>query len=108
MVASPEGIDPSTEGRARIMMAETNTNRSHVLDTEMETYRQKLPEWTEHEGKFVLIKGDKVVDFFGTYEDAIKAGYEQFKLEPFLVKKIQALEQVHVVTRLLTSPPCLT
>lgn len=85
------------------MVAQTETNHSHVLDTEMETYRQKLPDWTEHEGKFVLIKGDRVIDFFGTYEDAIKAGYDQFKLEPFLVKKIQAIEQAHVVTRFLPS-----
>ena len=72
-----------------------------ALEKEMETYRAKLEELKAHEGKFVLIKGDTVVDFFETYEDAIKAGYQRFNLDPFLVKRIQAVEQVQFVTRVL-------
>lgn len=86
------------------MVTQTHDNHTHVLDKELQTYQDKLPEWKDKEGKFVLIKGDRVVDFFGTYEDAIKAGYEQFKLESFLVKQIHAMEQVQVVTRLLSTP----
>jgi hypothetical protein len=70
-----------------------------ALETELATYRDKLAELKEHEGKFVLIHGDKVVDFFVAYEDAIKAGYQQFKLEPFLVKQVNAVERVLHVTR---------
>jgi hypothetical protein len=85
-------------------MAQTETNHTHVLETELQTYRDKLPELKEEEGKFVLIKGKEVVGVFRAYEDAVKAGYEAFKLEPFLVKQIRAIEQVQVVTRLLNLP----
>jgi hypothetical protein len=73
-----------------------------ALETELATYRSKLAELKEHEGKFVLIHGEKIVDFFAAYEDAIKAGYQQFKLEPFLVKQVNAVERVlHVTRRIL-------
>ena len=71
-----------------------------ALEREMETYKKKLPEWGEHEGKFVLIRGEDVVDFFATYEDAIKDGYRRFELDPFLVKQIRAVEQIQQVTRI--------
>ncbi len=71
-----------------------------ALEKELETYHQKLAELKEHEGKFVLIKDGKVIDVFGTYEDALKEGYKQFQLEPFLVKQIQTVEQVQYITRL--------
>jgi len=75
-----------------------------ALEKELETYRAKLHEMKENEGKYVLIHGTDVIDYFGTYEDAIKEGYAQFKLEPFLVKQIQSIEQVHFISRLLD--PC--
>lgn len=50
----------------------------------------------------MLIHGDDVIDFFSSYEDAIKSGYEKFKLEPFLVKQIQTVEVVQCITRLFT------
>ena len=72
-----------------------------ALDRELETYRSKIAELLADEGKFVLIHGTTVVDTYGTYEDAVKAGYVQFKLEPFLVKRIQTVEQVQFISRLL-------
>jgi hypothetical protein len=72
-----------------------------ALERELEAYRKKLPELAGSEGKFVLIHGDELVDVFGTYEDAIKEGYARFKLEPFLVKQIHAIQQVHLITRLV-------
>ena len=70
-----------------------------ALEKELATYREKLPTWKEEEGKYVLIHGDTVVDFFAAYEDALKAGYQQFKLEPFLVKQVNATEKVLHLTR---------
>jgi hypothetical protein len=72
-----------------------------ALEKELETYKAKLPELKANEGKFVLIKGDSIVNVFSTYEDAIKEGYSKFGLEPFLVKQIHALEQVQFISRLL-------
>lgn len=72
-----------------------------ALEKELATYHAKLPEFKGNEGKFVLIHGTEVIDTFTSYEDAIKEGYSRFKLEPFLVKQIQAIEQVQCVTRLI-------
>ncbi|HXC24881.1 MAG TPA: hypothetical protein VNU46_03125 [Gemmatimonadaceae bacterium] len=70
-----------------------------ALETELATYTKHLPEWREQEGRFVLIHGDAVVDFFGDYRDALRAGYRQFGLEPFLVKQVHQIEQVQFVSR---------
>ena len=70
-----------------------------ALETELATYKEKLATLKEHEGKFVLIHGQRVIDFFSTYEDAIKAGYQQFGMLPFLVKKVMSTEPVFFITR---------
>jgi hypothetical protein len=70
-----------------------------ALEKEIATYQAKLAQLKEHEGKFVLIHEDVVVDFFSTYEDAIKAGYQQFQLQPFLVKRVLTTEPVLYITR---------
>lgn len=71
-----------------------------ALERELETYRAKLPDWTEYEGKFVLIHAADVVDFYSSYDDAIKVGYATFGLEPFLVKQVNRMEPVQFVSRL--------
>jgi hypothetical protein len=77
-----------------------------ALEQELDAYRAKLAEWTDHEGKFVLIHGTEVVDFYSTYEDAIKVGYAKFGLDPFLVKQVSRMEPVQFVSR-LTAPQSL-
>ncbi len=71
-----------------------------ALEKELEVFKAKLPELTGQEGKFALVHGDKFVDVFGTYEDALKEGYKLFKLDPFLVKQIQTVERVQFITRI--------
>jgi len=76
-----------------------------ALERELKVYLSKLPELkAENEGKFVLIHGDKVIDIFSSYDDAIEAGYGQFGLEPFLVKQIHALEPAQFISRFVD--PC--
>ena len=70
-----------------------------ALEKEIETYKAKLPELKAHEGQYVLIQGDQVVDTFSSYDDALKAGYKQFGLTPFLVKQILAIEPVFYFSR---------
>lgn len=77
-----------------------------ALEKELETYKRKLPELKESEGKFVLIHKAEVIDTFVSYEDALKEGYKRFKLEPFLVKQIRTVEQVQFVSRSVI--PCST
>lgn len=70
-----------------------------ALEKELETYKSRLPELKGEEGKFVVVHGEEVT-VFGTYEDALNEGYKRYKLEPFLVRKIEAIELVQFVTRL--------
>jgi hypothetical protein len=70
-----------------------------ALEKELETYKTKLPELKAHEGKFVLIQGDTVVDTYSSYDDALKEGYKRFGITPFLVKQILTVEPVFCFTR---------
>lgn len=70
-----------------------------VLENEIETYEKQLPSLKDHAGKFVLIHGTEVTGVYSSYEDALKDGYEKFKLDPFLVRQIQIIEKVQVITR---------
>jgi hypothetical protein len=71
-----------------------------TLEKELATYQAKLPELKQqHEGKFVLIHGDEVVDTYSSYDDALKEGYRRFGLEPFLVKQIHSVEPIYYATR---------
>lgn len=64
------------------------------LDTEERTYRESLPEMLKGnaEGQFVIIQGDRVCRFEATYEQALSWGYENFGLEPFLVRRVMAVQ----------------
>jgi hypothetical protein len=75
------------------------TGAKMALEKELETYKAKLPELKAHEGKYVLIQGENVVDMFTSYEDALKEGYKRFGLTPFLVKQILAIEPVYYFSR---------
>lgn len=76
-----------------------------ALEKELETYKAKLPELAASEGKYALVHGDTLVDVFGSYEDALREGYRQFGVKPFLVKQIHAVERVQFVTRMVA--PCV-
>lgn len=78
-----------------------------ALERELETYSRELQALLANgaEGKFVLVQGDKVIDVFGTYEDALKEGYKTFGVGmPFLVKQVLGVEQVQSFTRDITFP----
>ena len=60
------------------------------------------------EGKYVVVSGDQILGTYTAYEDALKVGYEKCGLKPFLVKKIQSVEQVQFFSRDLCFDPCRT
>ena len=63
------------------------------LDEELRTYEKHRSELlNEAEGKFALIKADRVVDVYESQEDAVKRGYQEFGNEPFLVKQVVEVE----------------
>jgi len=63
------------------------------LDREIATYNRHLPELLGQQGKFVLIKGTEIAGTFDSYQDALTAGYQRFKLALFLVKQITPSER---------------
>ncbi len=77
----------------------------NTLQKEIETYNRLLPNLLPQVGKYALIKGDSLVDTFDTYQDAMKRGYADFKLEPFMVKQISPAERVAYFTRNLVACP---
>lgn len=65
-----------------------------TLEKEIETFNRLLPSLLSQVGKFALIKDDHLVETFDTYQDAMKRGYSDFKLDPFMVKLIAPAERV--------------
>lgn len=66
----------------------------HHLTKELQTFAAKREHLlAQHAGKFALIKGADVVNVFDTERDAVLAGYAQFGLSSFLVKRISATDE---------------
>lgn len=62
---------------------------STVLDREFEYYQKNKPDFlSKYEGKYIVIKGEKVL---GVYDDRVKAvdeTLEEHELGTFLVKQV--------------------
>lgn len=71
------------------------------LSKELEIYNQHLPEWEAQEGKYVVIRGERIFGFFEGYEEALNHGYSEFGVVPFLVKRVLRKPQAIQVTRLV-------
>jgi hypothetical protein len=64
-----------------------------TLEKELATYEAAKPGLLPQAvGKFVLIRGEQVVDTFDAELDAIKAGYQRFGNVPFLVMQVTEVE----------------
>ena len=67
-----------------------------ALEQEYRVFKDHLSELlTKGEGKFALVKGEKIVDAFTSYEDALKKGLETFGNVPFLIKEISRGEDIN-------------
>lgn len=70
-----------------------------LLKEEIETYQEnKAKLVVESNGKYVLIKGKTIVGIYESEKDALSEGIAKFGNVPFLVKKIEEIEQVHHYT----------
>lgn len=70
------------------------------LKQELATYKKlKNRLLDEAKGNFVLIKGDKMLGTYSSYNDALTEGYKRFGNTPFLVKQVTEIEEVHYFTR---------
>jgi len=64
-----------------------------ILAEETRTFsKHKESLLANSKGKFVLIKGDEVVDTFESEVDAIAQGHKAYGNVPFLVKRIVTIE----------------
>jgi len=70
-----------------------------ILGTELETYERNKEELLKkYSGKFVLIKDTRIIGAFESEKDAINTGIKMFGNTPFLVKKIESVEQTQNFT----------
>jgi hypothetical protein len=68
------------------------------LAAELDVFEAHLPDWLDREGQHVLIKGQEVVGFFSTRDEALMTGYTRFGIVSFLVKQIAQVEPVYNLT----------
>ncbi|MDR2585191.1 MAG: hypothetical protein LBC84_03080, partial [Prevotellaceae bacterium] len=64
----------------------TNLIIMPILEKESNTFDSKLSELLKSDtGKYVLIKGDKVVGIYAAITDALGYGYKKYKDQSFFV-----------------------
>jgi hypothetical protein len=69
---------------------ETRT-MSPVLERELATLAREAEHLErEHRGKFVLIRGDEIIDTFDTFDAAAEEGLRRFGQGPYLIRQIGA------------------
>lgn len=65
------------------------------LDIELKYFEQNRQEWFEHHaGKFVLLKGITVHDFYDSADNAYKAGVDRWGNVSFLIKEVLLEDQI--------------
>ena len=69
---------------------------ANALEQEYKFFLSHLEEFSKtHLYEFVLIKGEQVVDFFASYEQALRAGLSRFGNVPFFIEEVKEEEEVH-------------
>lgn len=72
-----------------------------ILEREFRFFQSKLEEWLKnYRGKFVLIKGEELIDVFSTFEDAYKEGVKRYGNQPFFIKKVDEEEHIEMLPAL--------
>lgn len=72
------------------------------LNREQAVYEANLSEWlSEHEGEYVLIKGDQVEGFHDSRDKALDAGYARFGIGSLFVKQVLPSEPIHHIPNAL-------
>lgn len=72
-----------------------------ALDREIATYQAHFSALLDHVNEYVLIKDSSILGFYPTKSDAMRAGYQHFLDEAFLVRQIEPSEQVRYLTKSL-------
>lgn len=70
------------------------------LERELKTFeanKEKL--LAEKQGRFVLIKRDKIISDFASYEDALADGYKRFGNQEFFIEQVLESGTINSFTR---------
>jgi len=80
--------------------------KTSLLEAETALYERELPRLLKEgkSGKFVVIGDGRIIGTYGSYEEALNAGYTELGEKNFLVKQIEVVEKVHFFTRDIDSP----
>lgn len=76
-------------------------NQSDSLLDQLEVFKAELHHLLEnHRGEYVLMHDAKMIDFFKSYKEAMKAGYSRYGTdEPFLVQTVEDEEAISCFMR---------
>ncbi len=86
----------------KVRSRQAKRSRPASLSREQAVYETNLSRWlADHEGKYVLIKGDTVEGFHGSRDEALTAGYSRFGIGPVFVKQVLPSEPVHHIPNAL-------
>ena len=70
------------------------------LEKEYRLYLTNLTQFvSEHRHQYVLIRRQRVVGFYDSYEGALKAGLNSFGNVAFFIKEVEETENVHFLTQ---------
>ena len=69
------------------------TGENGSLEAEIAYYRTHLPEWREHQGEHVLIRGAELHGFFPSKDLALAEGFRRFGRVTFLVHRVDLEEK---------------
>lgn len=65
-----------------------------VLEQELKFFAENKPKWIEdHSGKFVLVKGEQLIDVFDNADTAVSEGVRRFGMESFLVRQVTPADE---------------
>ena len=85
--------------------AKSRPNRRSLatsLRREQAVYESNVSQWlADHEGEYVLIKGEAVDGFYESRDEALTAGYSRFGIGPLFVKHVLTNEPVHNIPNAL-------
>jgi len=71
------------------------------LEEELGFFESKKAEWLGlFKDKFVLIKGERLIDVFTSFEDAYKEGVKRFGNQPFFIKQVVEIEPTEQIPSL--------
>ena len=68
-----------------------------ALEQEYKFFISRLEEFSKaHLNEFVLIKGEQLIGFFGSYEKALREGLARFGTRtPFFIEEVKKEEAIH-------------